>query len=300
MRVLVTGANGLLGQKLVAVLEKDESISCIATARAKEGGDVPGNLVPLDITNPHEVDEVIAREKPDVIINTAAMTNVDQCEDDHAGCTAANVTAVKYLVDACRLKPTRLIHLSTDFVFDGSDGPIDELATPNPVNYYGESKLKSERLLMNSPIDWCILRTILVYGVTRDMSRSNIVLWVRKSLREGKVINVVNDQWRTPTLAEDLAMGCYLAAAKRARGIYNIGGKDMLTPYDIAIRTAEIFQLDKSHIHATDSSRFVQRAKRPLKTGLIIEKARKDLGYEPHTFTEGLQLIKSQLESTGN
>lgn len=299
MRVLVTGANGLLGQKLVAVLEQDKTVTCIATGRVKEGHTASNDLISLDITNLHEVDEVITREKPDVIINTAAMTNVDQCEDDHAGCTATNVTAVKYLVDACRLMPTRLIHLSTDFIFDGSDGPLDELATPNPVNYYGESKLKSERLLMNGPVDWCILRTILVYGVTRDMSRSNIVLWTRKSLKEGKAINVVNDQWRTPTLAEDLAMGCYLAAVKRARGVYNIGGKDMLTPYDIAVDTAEIFQLDKSLIHATDSSRFMQRAKRPPKTGLVIEKARKDLGYEPHSFREGLQLMKIQLESLG-
>jgi dTDP-4-dehydrorhamnose reductase len=127
------------------------------------------------------------------------------------------------------------------------------------------------------------------------MSRSNIVLWVKNSLEQGKSIQVVNDQWRTPTLAEDLAMGCYLAAIKKAKGIYNISGKDFLSPYDIAIQTAEFFRLDKSLIKPTDSSQFKQPARRPLTTGFIIDKARKELGYEPHSFKEGIQLLASQI-----
>jgi dTDP-4-dehydrorhamnose reductase len=127
------------------------------------------------------------------------------------------------------------------------------------------------------------------------MSRSNIVLWVKESLEQKKTIQVVNDQWRTPTLAEDLAIGCYLAAKKRAKGIYNISGKDFMTPYDIAIKTATYFKLDKSLINPTHSGDFVQPAKRPLKTGFIIEKARRELGFEPRSFQEGLALLSKQI-----
>jgi dTDP-4-dehydrorhamnose reductase len=138
---------------------------------------------------------------------------------------------------------------------------------------------------------------VLVYGITNDMSRSNIVLWVKNSIEQGKTIQVVNDQWRTPTLAEDLAQGCYLAAVKRAQGIYHISGKDFLSPYQIALATADYFQLDKSFIQPTDSTRFTQPAKRPAKTGFIIEKARRELGYEPHSFPEGIAVLANQLSS---
>jgi dTDP-4-dehydrorhamnose reductase len=121
------------------------------------------------------------------------------------------------------------------------------------------------------------------------------VLWVKKSLEEGKTINVVNDQWRTPTLAEDLAMGCYLAATKKAKGIYNISGEEMMTPYDIAIRTAEFFGLDKSLIKETDSTKFKQPAARPPKTGFIVEKAKRELGYQPRSFEEGLKVLAEQI-----
>jgi dTDP-4-dehydrorhamnose reductase len=151
--------------------------------------------------------------------------------------------------------------------------------------------------VMKSKVSGAILRTVLVYGVTKDMSRSNIVLWVKKSLEEGKTINVVNDQWRTPTLAEDLAMGCYLAAKNKAKGVYNISGDEMMTPHDIAIATATFFKLDKSLIKEANSSNFKQPAKRPAKTGFVIHKAEKELGYHPHTFVEGLAVVGSQLQS---
>ena len=150
-------------------------------------------------------------------------------------------------------------------------------------------------MVQNSTIPWTIARTVLVYGVTKDMSRSNIVLWVKKSLEEGKTINVVNDQWRTPTLAEDLAMGCYLAATKKATGIFNISGEEMMTPYDIAIATADFFKLDKSLIKETDSSKFIQAAKRPPRTGFVIEKAKEKIDYIPMTFRNGLKIVSSLL-----
>lgn len=298
MKILVTGSNGLLGQKLTKLILSDNTVSLIATARGESVLPIsPGQYHSLDITDSAAVDRVIGDTRPDVIINTAAMTNVDQCETNQEACWKANVNSVENLIAACTQHQIRLIHVSTDFIFDGTRGPLDENEKPNPVNFYGESKLAGEELIINSNLDWCILRTVLVYGITRDMSRSNIVLWVKQSLEQGKTIQVVNDQWRTPTLAEDLAQGCYLAAKKKAKGIYNISGKDFISPYDIAMHTADFFKLDKSLIKKTDSTQFTQPARRPLTTGFNIDKARKDLGYEPHSFLEGIQVLANQIAS---
>jgi dTDP-4-dehydrorhamnose reductase len=299
MRILVTGSNGLLGQKLSALLQQQDDIYLIATARGKSALTITkGEFHSLDITKEAEVNRVITITKPDVVIHTAAMTQVDQCETDRQTCWLANVTAVEHLIKACTIINAHLIHVSTDFIFDGNRGPLDETEVPAPVNYYGESKLAAEKLVMASSLHWCILRTVLVFGITEDMSRTNIVLWVKNSLEQGKTIQVVNDQWRTPTLAEDLAMGCFLAAKKHATGIYNISGKDFLSPYDIAVKAAEFFKLDKSLIKATDSNQFKQPAKRPLTTGFIIDKARKELGYAPHSFEEGLAVLARQIKKS--
>lgn len=296
MRILITGANGLLGYKLVQLLTGKPDVTTIATAR-KKPADLPAGIqfVELDITNKAQTLSVITAAKPNVVIHAAAMTQVDQCETEREKCWSANVDGVANIIAACSQTNAHLVHVSTDFIFDGTYGPLDETAIPNPVNYYGESKLAGEKLIQQSKINWAILRTVLVYGVTPDMSRSNIVLWVKKSLEEGKTINVVNDQWRTPTLAEDLAMGCYLAASKKANGIYHISGSEMLTPFEIAIQTAEYFNLNKALIKPADSSTFTQPAKRPPKTGFIILKAQRELGYTPHTFTEGLGVLAAQL-----
>lgn len=296
MKILITGANGLLGQKLARLLAEDPEIELIATARKPLGYTLQnGVFAKMDVENKEDIVSVFFEHKPEVIIHTAAMTQVDDCEVQREKCWSANVTAVELLAEACQWYNTQLIYVSTDFIFDGSHGPLDENEKPSPVNYYGESKLAAEKIVQASSLNWSILRTVLVFGVTPDMSRSNIVLWVKNNLEQGKAIKVVNDQWRTPTLAEDLAMGCYLAAKKGATGIFNISGKDFMSPYDIAIKTAEFFKLDKSLITVTDSNTFKQTARRPLTTGFIIDKARKELGYEPRSFEEGLKIMSEQI-----
>ncbi len=298
-KILITGSNGLLGQKLVALLLQNKSTEIIATARgenrlpSKEGY----TFESLDITNAAQVTEVIGKYRPHVVINTAAMTNVDQCETDKENCWAQNVYAVEHLIEACKITDSFLLHVSTDFIFDGKAGPYTETAEPNPVSFYGWSKLAAEKLVENSGIRWAMARTILVYGIVNDMSRSNIILWVKNSLEAGKEIKVVNDQWRTPTLAEDLAMGCFLIADKEAEGIFNISGKDLLNPYEMAIMTADYFGLNKSLINEVDGSTFRQTAKRPAKTGFDISKASEVLGYYPVSFQEGIAILASQIPS---
>lgn len=297
MKILLTGANGLLGQKLVELIISEGKHELIATARGDNRLPIKNNYTyqALDITNKIEVAAVIGKYKPDAVINTAAMTNVDQCELEKEAGWDANVNSVKYLVEACEAHNCFLLHLSTDFIFDGTKGPLTENENPSPVNYYGDGKLAAEQIVISSNLKWAMARTVLVYGVVSDMSRSNIILWVKNSLENGKPIKVVDDQWRTPTLAEDLAMGCYLIATQQAEGIYNISGKDMLTPYDMAIKVRDYFDLDGRLISRADSSTFSQPAKRPLKTGFIIDKARNELGYEPHSFDEGIEIVSNQV-----
>ncbi len=297
MKVLITGANGLLGQKLIRLYEDRRDVEVVATGKGANRN-LPGtyHYEKMDITSEEEVVPIIKRHQPDIVINTAAMTQVDQCELNPDDCWKLNVSAVAQLVNACEQTNSFLIHLSTDFIFDGEDGPYKEEDLPNPLSKYAESKLASERLIEVSNVKHAIVRTMLVYGVVHDMSRSNIILWVKKSLENKELIKVVNDQWRTPTLAEDLAKGCLLIADKKAEGVFNISGKDLLTPYDMAMATADFFELDKSLIEKVDASLFAQPAKRPKMTGFILEKARRELGYEPVSFEEGLAILKSQLE----
>jgi dTDP-4-dehydrorhamnose reductase len=296
-KILLTGSNGLLGQKLVQLITKENQYELIATARGENRLPFQENYTyhSLDVSDQLEVQALLAEIKPDFVIHTAAMTNVDQCETERENCWKLNVDAVQYLVEACEKNNIFLLHLSTDFIFDGENGPYDEQAEAKPISYYGESKLAAEKILINSQIRWAIARTVLVYGIAYDMSRSNIILWVKKSLEEAKTINVVDDQWRTPTLAEDLALGCYLIVKHESEGIFNISGKDMLTPYQMALQTADFFDLDKSLINKATAATFSQPAKRPPKTGFIITKAQQTLGYQPLSFTEGIAVLAAQL-----
>ena len=303
MKILLTGSNGLLGQKLVALLRRQPDVALVATSRGinKLAGLYPDvRFIELDVSDAAQVQQVLAREQPTHLIHTAAMTNVDECELNHEACWQHNVTAVEYLVQACARQQIHLTHLSTDFVFSGDAGPLAEDAVPGPVNFYGESKLAAEQAVQASLGPWAIARTVLVYGVAHDYGRTNLVLWVRDSLRAGKSIKVVADQWRTPTLAEDLAQGCWLLARQAAQGIYHISGEEMLTPHAMALRVAAHFGLDADLIERVDASTFTQPARRPARTGFIIQKARHDLGYRPHTFAEGIALVSAQNETAAS
>ena len=299
MKILLTGSNGLLGQKLVALLRQQPDVALVATSRGanKLAGLYPDvRFAALDVSDAAQVQQILAREQPTHVIHTAAMTNVDECELNREACWQHNVTAVENLVQACAKQHIHFTHLSTDFIFSGEAGPLAEDALPAPVNFYGESKLAAEQAVQVSTGPWAIARTVLVYGVAHDYGRTNIVLWVRDSLRAGKPIKVVADQWRTPTLAEDLAQGCWLLARSSAQGIYHISGEELLTPHAMALRVADHFGLDAGLIERVDARTFSQPARRPARTGFLIAKAQRDLGYRPHTFAEGIAVVSAQNE----
>ena len=298
-KIIVTGSNGLLGQKVTDLSIQDPEIELIATSVGPNRHNLKDGYTyeELDVLDLDRLNELVERYRPDSIIHTAAMTNVDACEAERAKCYALNVQSVKNLVDVCESKGIQFVHLSTDFIFDGENGPYTEEAEPNPLSYYGETKLESELILKNSSCRWAILRTIIVYGVVNDMSRSNIVLWAKGALEKGESIHVVNDQWRMPTLAEDLAACCLLAVKKNASGVFNASGKDLMSILEIVERVADHYGLNKSLIKAISAESLNQVAKRPKKTGFILDKAILELGYSPHSFEEGMAIMDKQLKS---
>lgn len=299
LKILVTGSNGLLGQKLIyALRNKKPAIAVAGMARGenrlkqKEGYD----YFDADLTDKEQVEKVIRDFHPDCIIHTAAMTNVDQCELNPEECKKINEDAVGYLLTACKPFLTHFIYISTDFVFDGTAGPYDENAIPNPLSMYGHSKLNAEKMVQESGLPWSILRTMIIYGITDDVQRSNIVLWTKSSLEQGKDINVITDQLRGPTLAEDLADACVQAALRKAEGIFHVSGAEVMPIIEISETVADYFSLDKKYIHPITTASLKQPAARPLKTGFIVEKAMRELNFHPHSLREGLGVVKSQLE----
>lgn len=295
--ILVTGSNGLLGQKITERNLQFKQFNLIATAKGANRFPLTEGYTyaEMDILNPEQVRSVVEKFGPDAIIHTAALTNVDTCETEQELAEALNVTAVKTLTVLCEELDIQLVHVSTDFVFDGLEGPYDELATPNPVSFYGMTKLKAEEVVQQASCRWAILRTIIVYGIVQDMSRSNIVLWAKGALEKGEPINVVNDQWRMPTLAEDLADCCLLAVEKQAQGIFNASGKDMMSIAELVYKVADFWGLDKGLIKEVSGASLNQKARRPARTGFILDKTIRELGYRPHSFEEGLTLLSKQL-----
>ena len=291
MKVLVTGANGLLGQELITLLlQRKHEVIATSKGPGRLQSSVANKLTyqDLDITDGLAVQKVITEFKPDAIIHAAAMTQVDECELNKIDCYNTNVTATRFLIEAAKEVNAKLLYVSTDFIFDGSAGPYREEDEPKPLNYYGSTKLSAETEVTESGLHWAIARTVLVIGNAVG-TRSNIISWVKDKLSKGERIKVVNDQFRTPTFTEDLAKGIVLILEKNASGIYHISGKDLLTPYDIALKTAAHFRLDNSLIEKADVTSFSQPAIRPPRTGFHIDKARRDLGYEPLSFDEGLK-----------
>ncbi|AEL24580.1 SDR family oxidoreductase [Cyclobacterium marinum] len=298
-KILITGANGLLGQKIIKEILIEGKYEAIATGRGscRLPTEWRGYVYEeMDITKPSEVLAIFKAYAPQYVIHAASMTDVDRCEVNRHTCFEQNVTATLNIMKGCELVKSHLIFISTDFIFDGKNGPYDELAKPNPLNYYGKTKIETEIAVQKYKHNWTIVRTNLVYGIAHDMSRSNIVLWVKKGLEQNKELSLVDDQFRTPTLAEDLAKGCLLIVEKNATGIYNISGDELLSPYDMAMLTVKFFELDPKGIKKTDSSVFSQVASRPLRTGLDISKAKNILNFKPKTFEEGIEIMAKQIK----
>lgn len=295
MKVLVTGANGLLGQHLIRQLVDEGKFVIHAAGKGPSRlsyGEKNGvTYHQLDITNFKKSQQLVEKISPHILIHAAAITQPNDCATDKTTCWKTNVGATRTLLKAAQKAKSYFIYISSDFVFDGKEGPYDETATPNPINDYGESKLLAEEMVAMSGLHWAIVRTVLVYGGKVPGGRPNFIQWVKEKLSAGESIQVVDDQLRTPTYVEDLAKGILLVLMKHAKGVYHISGKEMCTPYQLAVTVADILQLNTAQITPVTAATFREPAKRPLKTGFIITKAVKELGYVPVKLEDGLRRV---------
>lgn len=297
-RVLITGANGLLGQELVRLMSRFPEYDVLATSRDADPRFSGGSCgyTPLDVTSPGDVRDLFQNFAPTVVINCAAMTNVDQCEGDRDACWRTNVDAVEMLARNCQAAGARLIQLSTDFIFDGQGGPYRESDRPNPLNFYAKSKLAAENAVRGAGLDkWAIARTVLVYGAGEGLSRSNVALWIIDALSKGKEVQVVTDQWRSPTYTPDLASGIERIVRFEKTGTYHLSGREYMSVYDFASLIADVFELDRNLIRPTDGTRFSQAAVRPARTGFIILKAETELGFKPRPIRSALRHLGMRL-----
>ena len=297
IRVLLTGSNGLVGQNVLKQLLQKGKYKVLATSFSSDKyPDSTGyEFVQLDIGNREAVLSLAGRFQPEVIVHCAAMTQVDPCELDQTLAYRINVEGTRNFTDLARQCRAHFILVSTDFVFDGEKGPYREEDDVAPVSYYGQTKVEAEGLTRELPVPWSIVRTILVYGLTPSMSRSNLVTWVKNSLEDRKTIRVVNDQFRMPTLVDDLAWGITEIVARQATGIYHLSGPDMHSVFDLARMVALHFGLDEQLIHPISSGELSQPGKRPPKTGFILNKAAEMLDYHPKSFLEGLAVVQNLL-----
>ncbi|TXC81634.1 SDR family oxidoreductase [Luteibaculum oceani] len=302
MRILVTGANGLLGQRFLHLC-LEQNIDVLATSKGESRlYNLPAvKYKSLDITNKAEIEELVHEFKPDAILNTAALTHVDVCEDNKELCWTINVDGVRNLLEICQSHNIYLSHISTDFIFDGSKGIYKEDDAPNPVNYYGESKLEAEKVLQSSTYKRVsILRTILVYGFVPNLSRTNIILWLNDTLGKKQAVNMVDDQFRMPTYADDLAHACLNACSLNAEGVFNVSGPEYISVYDLAILVADVFGHEKELINKSKSQAFSDKAPRPPKTGFDLSKSREFLNYRPHSLRDALTQTKLQIQDFKN
>jgi dTDP-4-dehydrorhamnose reductase len=294
-RILLIGSNGMLGQRLSEFFSKQSKVELLC-ASMEDDSYMPGlQYQKLNITEKNEVKSIINNFYPDVIINAAAYTNVDKSESERELAWSVNVSAVEYMAQAAKAFDSHVIHISSDYVFDGTDGPYIENDKPNPIGYYGRTKLASENALKTSGINYSIIRTNVLYGIAK-FGRPDFVKWVVDSLKNTKQINIVNDQINNPTYSDDLVFAINRMTEFKKYGVFNIGGPEFLSRHDFTLRIADFFSLDKKLINEIVTSDLKQPAARPLKSGLITLKAETELGYKPHKLEETFQLMKNDLK----
>ena len=299
-RILITGCNGLLGQKLHQLLSPTNEIAGIDLASQTHLSGPSFQYRSLDITRRNELIDAVVETQPSFIINTAAITEVDRCEEEKDLCWRVNVLAVENLIRAAAKVKAYLIQISSDYVFDGLNPPYRETDLTRPLGFYGKSKLASENSLRGSNLLYTIVRTQVLYGVAPAV-RPNFVSFVLDRLSEVGDLSIVDDQRGTPTLADDLARGIARIMQLRKQGIYHISGREAISRYEFARKIASQFGEDPERIKPIKTSDLNQKSPRPPDSSFCLDKIQKELMFRPCDIDGGLkeyQRQRTQLQTT--
>ena len=291
MKLLITGASGLYGSKLaqMALGKNFEVYSSDIQSLS-----VYGNFVKLDISGKEQVEEAFKTIKPNVVVQAATLTDVDKCELNQPLAWKVNVEGTKNIVEAAKSAGSFLIYISTDYVFSGKTGRYKETDKPDPINYYGVTKLEAEEIVQTQA-EYFIARPSVIYGSTPAAGKVNFALWLIETLRKGEHVKIVTDQWNTPTLNTNLAEMTLEVIERRLTGIYHLCGATRVSRLEFAELIADAFGLNKGLIDSVLSSQFTWPAKRPMDSSLDTSKAQKILQSKPLEMEEALRRLELEL-----
>ncbi|MBL0332006.1 MAG: SDR family oxidoreductase [Chlorobiota bacterium] len=291
MKVLIIGSEGLLGQKVVEILKRETNWTIVEVN--SKGIFDNGVLEEFDTLSRKDWKLKISnfKEKPTIFINCAAKTNVDVCEDEKNITWKNNVDIVEIIVEICRKLDAKLIQISSDYIFNGKNGPYLEESQPNPINYYGKSKLAAENICIKSGIDFAIIRTMWLYGFSKS-GKKDFVCWVLESSKLNKQLKIVDDEFGTPTFIDDIAIGIMKIIEYNYNGIVNITGNKVFSRYELALLIIKKFELSTNLIPIKEQE-LGRKAKRPLNSGLINFKSQYRLGFNTTDFETGLEIVKN-------
>jgi dTDP-4-dehydrorhamnose reductase len=290
-KLLVSGASGLLGNRIVELVKDDFAVIPIHNTKS-----LHPNSIKLDLTNTIEVANLFNKLKPTVVIHAASETNVDKCETEKERAWKTNVEGTRNLAEACKKTDAKVVYISTDYVFDGEKGSYSEQDEPNPINYYGFTKLEGEKQIISHCRNHVILRTSVLYGW--HPWKQNFATWVINELEQNKEITVVEDHYNTPTLADNLAEMAIEAIPKDLQGVYHACGSERIGRYEFARQIARAFDLNQNLIRPIKMEQLTAwTAKRPRDSSLNTDKIRSQLEAKPLNITEGLDRMKREAKT---
>ncbi|MDK2876587.1 MAG: dTDP-4-dehydrorhamnose reductase [Archaeoglobaceae archaeon] len=290
MRVLITGASGLLGSKIAEIAVNQ---GCEVYSAYKDHYPEYGFPVKIDLTDKASCEKAFEIAKPEVVIHSAALTNVDLCEKEKELAWRINVEGTKIVSNLCRNR--FLIFVSTDYVFDGERGFYSEEDKPNPINYYGYTKLLAEKAVKELE-NYAIVRTSVIFGSKPASGKTNFALWVIENLKNERKISVVTDQINSPTLNKNLAEMILEIAERNLKGIYHLAGASAVSRYNFARLIAKEFDLNAELIEPATSDKINWIAKRPRNTSLNVSKALKELKRKPMDIRKALRELRNEMK----
>jgi len=295
VKLLVTGASGLLGTRICQQATKQNYD--VYSAHSQH---LPqfGTPIKLNITDGAALRQVFDKTKPDVIVHSAALSDVDKCEEEKDLAWKTNTESTSNIAQLCHKHNCFLVYVSTDYVFNGEKGNYKETDPTAPINNYGLTKLKGEEEIKQSRAEYCIARPSVIYGSIPAAGKINFALWLIEKLAKKEETKTVTDQWNSPTLNTNLAEMILEIVEKRTTGTFHLAGATRLSRYEFAQKIAETFDLDENLLRPTSSEKMPWIAKRPRDTSLNVEKAKHTLNNKPLQMSEALSRLKKEISQS--